>query len=264
MYETELEEFARHCMWRRIFDGRTPTKAERTSYARQHDCMRPSDFKPNEADYRAADWNLTLVHIDRENHPYHTNKLDDMNTAQACTTNNFHLDDLWNDQIQKCSNPPVVAIDVPCVPAKPMPVCKPYKKENNMGYETTAASIEGTQREHLQTRLRSVKNDKTEALKDTFHMKPVSLKTEDELIAAMKSGNVRVAEGYKNPEDGKLYYGLSSLRIEAFDPAKDEAGYKAAAELVDKAYTDAKDKVIVLPLEKGLEALNSFESATFH
>lgn len=136
---------------------------------------------------------------------------------------------------------------------------EPNKKENNMGYDESQLEIQ--KRNRLSNRLDEVKASHIGGLKDKFHMHPVSLKTVEEVNKALKDGRFDINPDYLSAKGEINYFTTGMLR--AVDPARDTDGYKAAEKLVNTAYTAAKDKIIVLPLEKGLEALNTFEAATF-
>lgn len=155
---------------------------------------------------------------------------------------------------------------VPCSPPYPYG-CKgactkePNKKENNMGYE-----IETAQRQHLQSRLRDVREAHSSAMRDKYNMNPVrSPKTLEELTAALAKGHYTLNKDMFTA-DGR-FTGWTSSRDAIIwtnpDKPEDKAGYDAAKALLGKAYTAAKDVIIVKSLDDGLKALNDFETATF-
>lgn len=145
---------------------------------------------------------------------------------------------------------------------------KETTKENTMGYAainvTAATAVDNTtrdQREHLLERLSSVRCEKRDELTEKFFMGPVKLETIEAVEAAMKDGTIQVDKDYADKNGNLSWFSTTMLRI--VNPKRDEAGFKAANVLLGKSYTDAKDKIIILPVEKGLEALGTFEAATF-
>jgi hypothetical protein len=148
------------------------------------------------------------------------------------------------------------------------PAPKAQKKENNMSTSninvtaTTAVdTTERDQRRYLTDRLYNVKAEKRAEAFEKFNMGTLKLKTVDEVNAALKDGTI-IFDKDNASEDGRIGWFCTSM-LSVVNPKRDEAGYQAADALLGKAYTDAKDKIIVLPVEKGLEALNAFEAQTF-
>lgn len=169
------------------------------------------------------------------------------------------------------SSMPVTYAATPKVPKGCGEACQPIqnKKENNMGYANTAAvrytdesfNQEKAAREHMEDRLYGAYHTKQDDLRTKFHMRPVEINTIKELKDALANGTIIVyAEHLK--DDHSISWGWGDY-LTAKDKDRDEAGYKLADGLLDTAFTKAKDTIKVLPVDKGLEALQQFEAATF-
>lgn len=121
------------------------------------------------------------------------------------------------------------------------------------------------QREHLRSRARSIKNEKSVELRKHFHLyDDASPKTLEELLERLNSGKyVWDKERYKD----RQFYGVEEVaaRIQWRDPSKpaDEKGFNAAAEVLEKAYTELKDTLMIVDPKEGLEALRAFEAKSF-
>lgn len=143
-----------------------------------------------------------------------------------------------------------------CCPSAPKKKCA-QKEETTMDY-----NMEVDQRNHLKRRLDRVETDKHGELRTAFHM-DASPKSKDAILAALKAGNIEFNNAYF-AKDGTLGECWNANGTFSFvDPDKDEKGYDAAKKLLHAAFAAAKDKIIVLPLKDGLDALNEFEAATF-
>jgi hypothetical protein len=140
-------------------------------------------------------------------------------------------------------------------------VVKQHQEQEAKMYNQTP---EQEAREHLRSRLRAVKYEVIERLQKDYGLtgddRPKNAK---ELAERLASGKFVVRGA--NDEDQKELWSLSSV-IEWRDPkvTKDEAGFKAAAEKVKKAYVEAKDQIVVKTPEEGLKALQGFEKAKFN
>jgi hypothetical protein len=250
--EQECDEMARHFMWHRMFGKHG--KGRRTNYCKNYG--RP---EPTNEDYCKAEDYF---------------RYRDRNTRSATTPSPYAMeeDDMFdlNEKIAYCS-PVKYDFDLladcssgsTCAPAK-----KAQKKENNMSTAninvtaTTAVdTTEKDQRRYLTDRLYNVRAEKRAEAFEKFNMDTLKLKTVDEVNAALKDGTI-IFDKDNASADGRIGWFCTSM-LSVVNPKRDEAGYKAADALLGKAYTDAKDKIIVLPVEKGLEALNAFEAQTF-
>ena len=137
----------------------------------------------------------------------------------------------------------------------------PNKKEETM------YTIEQTRQNHLVDRLMRANRAKAAELRKQFYLE------DDEAPRYAKDVVERILAGkYVLPSEDEQkkardYYGHSFETIITWrDPAHpaDQAGFEAAKEKLDKAYTAAKDLIIVKDADEGLAALQAFEKATFH
>ena len=137
------------------------------------------------------------------------------------------------------------------------------EKETNMSYDMTPAALEKTQREYLERRLDEVRWEKRSDLRDAFGQNGLKIETKAELEKAIKSYLVIREDAFD--KEGKLKpfeYWADAYSFE--NPDKDDAGYELASKTMETEYQTRKDMIKVLPLDKGLEALQDFESQTFH
>lgn len=122
-------------------------------------------------------------------------------------------------------------------------------------------------RDHLIVRLRNAKYKKERDAADVFNLYVYnSPKNFRELIAAIKDGKFQIDEKIAKKMDARIADGEPTGCHSPFygiiwdGPQKDEDGYQAFLTDMGTAYTKAKDEILVLPIEKGLEALRTFEA----
>lgn len=161
---------------------------------------------------------------------------------------------------------------VDCAPAKSK-ACykKPKQEENEMGYQNNAAiaainipSEDAKQRDYLKSRLYDIETSKIKDLRVKFNMDaPKGPKTMLDLIDRIKN------DKFTLPEDewSKTYKHYSTRDVlDNMDwrttPA-DKDGFASAEKLLGKAYTDAKDAIMIQEPTEGLKALQAFELQTF-
>jgi hypothetical protein len=165
----------------------------------------------------------------------------------------------------KSTNPPVCISDfvyeetVVVTPAAEKYCCPKttnMEKENTMDYEMT-------QRDRLSRRIEEIYDNQKIALKTKFHMNLPDLKTQADVLAALKAGNIEFGKYYYDDKGnlGPNYDANGTFTI--VDPLKDEAGYEVAKTALQAARTATKDKAVLLPVVDALTALQAFESATF-
>jgi hypothetical protein len=133
------------------------------------------------------------------------------------------------------------------------------EKETTMGYEY---NMEVDQRNHLKRRLDLVYKDKNVALeKQFFIFEPEGPRTKDELTKCLASGGFSINESFFDKKGNLDRWANPQVAISWRTEATqaDMEGYEAAKKLLDKAYTDTKDAIIVKPLTDGLAALQAFE-----
>lgn len=140
----------------------------------------------------------------------------------------------------------------------------PQKQEEaNMYAQIQTSSPEQDARAHLRDRLRTVKYETQAKLRKDFGLDDDEApRTPKELAERLASGKFIVK--HANDEKQPSLYSVSSY-IRWRDPAvkEDQAGYDKAKEKLSKAYTEAKDVIIVKSPEEGLKALQGFEKAKF-
>lgn len=140
------------------------------------------------------------------------------------------------------------------------------EKANPMGYQERDNRTEAQQaKDYLILSLDHETRAKDRELQDAFHLNHKGPKTLGELREAIKNGWVSVDKDYeKHADDTHIWSVFDYLVIS--DPAKtpDRDGYKKAVKAMTKAASGVKDQIVVMGAEKGLEALNSFKSQTFH
>ncbi len=157
-----------------------------------------------------------------------------------------------------------------------------HKKEKNMCYNTlktvsikstgAVASIQAeadrsdeNKRQHLLEQLRQTKWTKRDQAEKFFNLSvDSSPKNFRELLAAIKDGKFTIDEKRAAKIDAKILNGEPTY-TGAFDgiiwdgPQKDLKGYDKFFAYLEDEYQKAKDEIIVLSLEKGLEALRRFQ-----
>lgn len=156
-----------------------------------------------------------------------------------------------------------------------------HKKENNMCYNApNHASVKSTgavasiqvaadrsdenKRQHLIQQLRQSKWMKRYQAEKFFNLHvDNSPKNFRELLAAIKDGKFSIDEKRAAKIDAKILNGeptYGALDGIIWDgPQKDCEGYEKFSTYLDDEYQKANDEIIVLPLEKGLEALRRFQ-----
>lgn len=152
------------------------------------------------------------------------------------------------------------------------------KKENNMCYSKNTstgavASIsvapdrsDADKRDHLKAQLREARYEKMSEAAPLFNLNVNNTpKTFRDLIAAIKDGKFTIDEKFAKKVDAKIandepiwYSPLEGIIWDG--PQQDYAGYHAFEDHLQKEYQKAKDEIIVLPLEQGLEALRRFQA----
>lgn len=134
------------------------------------------------------------------------------------------------------------------------------EKENNMG----EYNMEVDQRNHLKRRAETLRTEKLQDLRGKFHIgEDPEFKTKDEILAALKAGNIEFND-YFFQKDGRLkdmYLPDGTFCLK--NPKTDKAGYEAAEKLLNKAYMDTKDAIIIDPLPEAKKALQAFEAQQF-
>lgn len=251
--EQEANEMARGVMWRRLGVGK---------YGRSKYCKCYGRPNPTEEDYVIAEDKLDKMYAKRTFYPSITIspfEKEDMSItvippACASTTANYAVVDCLETLFATYTSPKM---------AKKKAVSysnEKEEKENTMNdYRNSEAA---TQRTHLIRRLEQTQYKKREDLQNAFNMHAPVLKTKEDVEKAMKDGLFRLHEAYADGTD--LKYGFCTSMLQVVNPKRDEAGYNAAEALMNKAAVAARDEILVLPVEKGLEALNKFEASTFH
>lgn len=121
------------------------------------------------------------------------------------------------------------------------------------------------QRKHLYERARDVQGTKWLELRKLYRIDDDEApKTMDDLLARLKDGKfVFDNEKYK---DREFYYASDIIsRVRWRDPnaPADKAGFAAAEELLNKAFTALTDEIIVSDPKDALEALKAFEAKSF-
>ena len=132
-------------------------------------------------------------------------------------------------------------------------------EEANMYHRTETEN----QRHHLRDRLHGVYHDKKTDLRRHFHLDDdPSPKTPQELVDRIKAGQYVLL---KNHEGWESWMGpYSGIRWRKPDVVEDLEGYLASEAVLDVARVQAKDGLIVLPVEEGLKTLREFEAKTFN
>lgn len=140
------------------------------------------------------------------------------------------------------------------------PVTEEVEKENNMNTSIQVAVNDDQTKRYLKDRLYAVTHEKRTALSRKFGMiDDEAPRTANELIKRITDGKYVIR---KDRGDSRTYSD-SLAYINWRDPAvtKDEAGFDAANDKLEKAQTAVKDQIVVLDAEKGLAALQTFEAA---
>lgn len=135
------------------------------------------------------------------------------------------------------------------------------KQENNM-YTNTPDALETQKRNYLSSRLVNLKGKKVDKLRQAYGLddedRPLTPK---ELLERIKSGKFVIRGEHEDTTDP--YNLLEYFSWREPDRKEDKVGFRTAREPLDKAYDEAKDTVIVLPLEDALAAVKKFEEAEF-
>lgn len=164
------------------------------------------------------------------------------------------LDDFeTHAMINNVCNPPVV-------------VKQEEKQKEQAMLSTTLLNLEAEQRNYLKRRLEDVNYSKEAELGTKFNMNYVeTIKTLADAEDVLKRFTVRKkkfdAEG--NAVSGYVCSIKDFFEIEPKVKA-DKEGFAAASVLLGKAYTDAKDAIIVAPLPDAMKALQDFEAKTIN
>jgi len=123
------------------------------------------------------------------------------------------------------------------------------------------------QRDHLISRLHSIKNDKAQELRNTFGIGEMPApRTPSEMVERIKEGKFKVEHTDElNDSYNEFYYSPWHF-IKWIDPSvkEDRPAYDAAEKKLDKLYDDTRDEIIVADVEKGLAALRQFESTAIN
>jgi hypothetical protein len=122
-------------------------------------------------------------------------------------------------------------------------------------------------REHLLDRAHSAQYQKRENARKAFGLEddaaPKSLK---DFLARIKDGKYVVDTDEKGMERERWDTRdvLEDIRWRDPSQKEDEAGFEAARKLIQQAYNDVSDEIIVKTPEAGLEALRAFQAKTFN
>lgn len=186
-------------------------------------------------------------------------------------------DKLYESLFEKAVNPPIIADKKSTLLGHTNDQAQ-KKKEKNMCYSKNTstgavASIsvapdrsDAEKRDHLKTQLREARYEKMSEAAPVFNLNVNNTpKTFRDLIAAIKDGKFTIDEKFARKVDAKIandepiwYSPLEGIIWDG--PQQDYAGYRAFEDHLQKEYQKAKDEIIVLPLEQGLEALRRFQA----
>jgi len=149
---------------------------------------------------------------------------------------------------------------------------KQQEKENTMqtlnivahAQQPASYPTDQRQRDHLVSRLHSVRGEKLTELRNAFGIGEMPApRTPDEMVERIKEGKFKVKnmDELSDGDYNEFYY--SPWRyITWADPSvkEDRPGYEAAEKKLEKLYDDTRDEIVVLDVDKGLAALRQFES----
>jgi hypothetical protein len=141
-----------------------------------------------------------------------------------------------------------------------------YHKECNAAQAIVVAGGQKTeteyQRKYLIEGLRDARDEKIDSLSKAFGLTDDDApRTFKDFIARVKAGDI-MYDGAKDEdyEHGSIYH---HLRWRSPKRKEDKTGYRAAKARALAAYARAKDDIVVLPLETGLESKRAYEAADF-
>lgn len=243
---TQYSETTRHFMWKRLFQGRSPSKEERLAYANESGKKQAYDVNEQiEEDYEKAREKLN------------------MQTLTVGTTfiptNEFTLN------IPSIGAEQVVNYTM-CSPVQYETLTTAHTiKETNMCYECGTEEkfdLLQVQYSRLTERLRSIYYSKQTDLKKTFNIDPVPAPTTiEDFVSRITAG--KFSFNTTKFEKQRLYgYGLFHY-ITWDDPAvkPDYVGYETAGNKLEDAYTTAMDQITFTPT---MDVLTNFQSSTFN
>ena len=191
--------------------------------------------------------------------------------AQVEKKNDMDLDFIFGRETKdRVNNTYETKVDIfgtfPTFPANAVPTIN-KKEETNMYNEPQ----EIDQRRYLERRLDTAFVEADLKLRKHFHINRMHPETVKEVVEKLTTGKFKISDTYlKALEDD---YGNDDIPYEGYfltnlidwdlEPA-DKVGYKAASEVLNKVYQDAKDTIMVSSLDNGLQALKAFKDQTFN
>lgn len=154
----------------------------------------------------------------------------------------------------------------PCVEKGPWPCQKAEKKEEipMASYASAqivaADSVEKDQRDYARSRIRDIRGAKEAAFEKQFGL------IDDARPSTPAEFAKRIADGLytidKEHQDVQFYRPSDYIRWRDPKKVEDKAGYKAAVEKLNAAYTKAKDKMILAPVSELEATIDAFDAWT--
>ena len=160
------------------------------------------------------------------------------------------------------------ACDTPCVKViKPdyIPVTI-YQEEETMNYNIATPLTESEQqRNYMTVRLVTAESNQVQKIREKYRIDAPAPKTKADLLARLTGGKFTIEDDYFDKNGDLKEYENIKYAFTWEDPTNpaDTAGYKSAKALLKQAFMDAKDAIVVKPVEDGLAALKAFETQTF-
>jgi hypothetical protein len=140
------------------------------------------------------------------------------------------------------------------------PMC--YAKVNTTRIEeVNESTVLQDQRQFLTDDLYRAYDKKRNELHKHFHMEPVGPQTVQDLIDWVKKDNFEIKKDLMKEAAFNFQYLVKWVDKEH---TPDEEGHAKALDALRKAYGDAQRVIKIKSAEAGLDALTSFEAATFH